>query len=184
MNSRKDALIGASEIVIILEKIINEEVRDGTVGTIGTMDISPGVINVIPGVVGMKVDIRGISSISKKYVENRLREEVDNIARRRGLSIDIKLLSREESLFLNQRVIEQLYISCNKLKIPYQILNSGGGHDVMNMGRIFPSGLIFIPSKHGISHNPDEFTSVEDIQVGIDLLEESIIYWANSDNKI
>ncbi len=184
MNVRKDALIGASEIVIILEKIINDEIKDGTVGTVGVMNVSPGIMNVIPGMVEMKVDIRGTSTASKKYLEDRLREEIDKIARKRNLSIEIRLISREEAMFLNEKIIEQLKVSSNKLNISYEILHSGGGHDAMNMGRLFPSGLIFVPSKNGISHNAAEFTSLEDIKIGINLLEEAIIYWANSNNKI
>lgn len=184
MGSRKDALVGASEIVIILEEIVNDELNDGTVGTIGVMDIKPGVMNVIPGKVKMKVDVRGSSIESMKYVENRLKEEVDNIVKKRELLIEIDLLSREKFVSLNERIIEQLIIDCNKLNIPHEILNSGANHDTMNMSKLFPAGLIFIPSKNGISHNPDEFTSIEEIEVGIDLLEETIKYWANSNNKI
>ena len=184
MKDRKDALIGASEIVVTLEKIINDEIKDGTLGTIGVMDVSPGVMNVVPGKVEMKVDIRGTSSESKMYLEQRLQEEIESIALKRDLLIKSTLLSREESVILNEKIIEQLEFSCKRLKIPYELLDSGAGHDAMNMGKVFPTGLIFIPSKNGISHNPDEYTSIEHIILGIDLLEEAIIYWADSDNQI
>ncbi len=184
MLDRKDALIAASEIVLILEKIINDEVKDGTVGTIGVMNVSPGVMNVIPGKVEMKVDIRGTSTDSKKYLEKRFQDEIDKIALKRDVSIITTLISREEPVFLNKMIIQQLKVSCEKLNLSYKLLDSGAGHDAMNMGRIFPTGLIFLPSKDGISHNPDEYTSIEDIESGISLLEANIMYWANSNNKI
>jgi acetylornithine deacetylase/succinyl-diaminopimelate desuccinylase-like protein len=55
---------------------------------------------------------------------------------------------------------------------------SGAGHDAMNMAKLCPVGLIFIPSVDGLSHHPNEFTDMDDILIGIDILEEAVLHYA------
>ncbi|MEM5597646.1 M20/M25/M40 family metallo-hydrolase [Niallia circulans] len=63
-------------------------------------------------------------------------------------------------------------------KLPYQWMQSGAGHDAMNMTSFGPVGLIFIPSLNGISHHPDEHTDLDDILIGIDVLEAAVLQQA------
>ena len=63
-------------------------------------------------------------------------------------------------------------------KYSYKMMPSGAGHDAMNMVRLCPIGLIFIPSVNGLSHHPDEYTDMDDILIGIDVLEKIVIHYS------
>ena len=175
MNLRKDALLGAAEIALDLERVAIGEAGNGTVATIGVCDVKPGAMNVIPDSVDMKIDIRGTSAESKRAVKEQVHAAFERVRRTRGLAIEWSLLSEEQSIPLDPDLIRSLSSSCDSLGITHTVMPSGAGHDCMNMARLCPSGLIFVPSKDGVSHHPDEFTSIEAIGIGAVLLEEEIL---------
>jgi hydantoinase/carbamoylase family amidase len=180
MDYRKDALLGASEIALYLERLAKSESGNGTVATIGVMDVKPGAMNVVPGFVDMYIDIRGTSTTSKLDVLNDLLLCFRDVSSRRGLMIDWEVLSDEEPVLLDQNLTKLLSETCEKLGISYVQMPSGAGHDVMNMAHLCPSGLIFVPSLDGLSHHPNEFTALDEIVIGIKLLEEMILNLSNS----
>ena len=73
---------------------------------------------------------------------------------------------------------------CKEQDISYKMMPSGAGHDAMNMVKLCPTGLIFVPSLNGLSHHPDEYTDHDDILIGIDVLEKIVIHYAKMDSKI
>jgi len=76
---------------------------------------------------------------------------------------------------MENQIIKSLEHSCKQLSYSYEKVPSGAGHDSMNMAKLCPTGMIFIPSKDGISHNPKEFSSLEDISRGVNLLKNEIL---------
>ncbi|MED3662883.1 Zn-dependent hydrolase [Ureibacillus sp. FSL K6-8385] len=183
MNMRKDALLGASEIALELEKTALKEQRYGTVATVGVLEVASGAMNVVPGEVEIKVDIRGTSIESRSRVVDHLHETIQLVKRKRGLEIIVQELSNEEPVLLSEEIIETTERICRKKNIPYKKMPSGAGHDAMNMMKLCPTGMIFVPSANGLSHHPDEFTELDDILIGIDVLEEIILHYA-SENSI
>lgn len=180
MNLRKDALLGASELSLYIERSAIRESDKGTVATVGVMDVKPGAMNVVPGLVDMYVDIRGTSKTSKVSILNDLFKCIKHIENKRDLSIDWEILSDEEPVLIDQSLIELLSETCEDLDISYVRMPSGAGHDVMNMAHLCPSGLLFVPSLDGLSHHPNEFTALDDIVVGVKLLKETILRLSNS----
>ncbi|SDI35894.1 Zn-dependent hydrolase [Natribacillus halophilus] len=178
MHNRKDALTGASEIALEVEKLGRSEANNDTVATTGVFGVGPGVMNVVPGSVEMKIDIRSTSPTSKQYVLEQVIKKIGQIKTERDLSIEWNLLSDEKPVHLSSEVITSLSRNCKELSIPYTAMSSGAGHDAMNMSYICPTGLIFVPSCDGISHHPDEYTEVEDMILGIDVLEKTMLEWA------
>jgi N-carbamoyl-L-amino-acid hydrolase len=178
MYTRKDALLGAAELNLCLEKAALSESVNGTVATMGSCVVSPGVMNVIPEHVELKLEVRGVSVSSKAKVIGELFENIEQIQKRRGLRITSKLLSDEKPVLLQSEIVESLTKKCEEKGIPYKQMVSGAGHDAMNMAQLCPTGLIFLPSKDGLSHHPDEYTSLDDIVIGIELLKQEILYWA------
>lgn len=178
MHLRKDALLGGSEIALGLENVAKAESKNGTVATVGVFDVEPGAINIVPGAVNMQIDIRGTSSQSKLNVLNELINIFSRVERNRGLSVEWKMLSVEEPVQLDEAVIKSLSDTCKELELSYILMTSGAGHDAMNMAKICPTGLIFVPSQGGVSHHPDEYTSIENIAAGVDLLESVVKKWA------
>ncbi|WP_342599137.1 M20 family metallo-hydrolase [Psychrobacillus sp. FSL H8-0483] len=178
MNMRKDALLGASEISLALEKAAKREEEFGTVATIGVLNVHNGAMNVVPGNVEIKIDIRSTSLQSRQRVHNHLNETITLIKQNRQLDIESIEISSEEPVLLSEEINEVLINICAQKNISNQIMQSGAGHDAMNMAKLCPVGLIFIPSIDGLSHHPNEYTPLEDVMLGIDILEEAILQYS------
>lgn len=174
MDCRKDALSGASEIALALEHAAQDEIAHGTVATVGVLEVEPGAMNVIPGLAKMQIDIRGIDKESKNRVLNQLYESFEKVKKNRSLEIEWELIADEDPVTLDEKVIATLEAICLEERFDYIKMPSGAGHDAMNMAKICPTGMIFVPSKDGLSHNPNEYTSWKDIEAGVKLLEETI----------
>lgn len=175
MLNRKDSLLAAAEIALIIEKYAKQESEKGTVGTVGVLNIRDGAMNVIPGYVEMKIDIRGIHKESKEKVLQGLIKETDLIEKNRGVKIDLKIISKENPVLTDKKIQQIIIKNCESLKLTYMSMPSGAGHDAMNMARKYATGVIFVPSKDGLSHNPDEYTKMEDIYKGVELLEKTLL---------
>ena len=178
MDMRQDALLGAAEIALALESVAKQEQKNGTVATVGVMDIRSGAMNVVPGEVDMKVDIRSTSKKSRNTVLSELYEIISLVENKRQLEIQRTVISEEEPVHLSSELNESLKNICEEKAYSYQIMSSGAGHDAMNMAKLCPVGLIFIPSVDGLSHHPNEYTEMDDILMGIDILEEAVLHYA------
>lgn len=178
MNQRHDALIGAAEIALELERAARQEMAYGTVATVGDIEIEPGAMNVVPGETNLKVDIRSISRSSKNRVVQHLRETIDRLEQARHLKIECTMLSDEEPVRMHAQVIDSFEKACGEQNASYIKMPSGAGHDTMNMASLCPAGMIFVPSIGGISHHPDEHTDLSQIVKGIEILEETVLHWA------
>ncbi|MEC1717297.1 Zn-dependent hydrolase [Schinkia azotoformans] len=184
MNMRKDAFLGASEIALALEKVAIKEQHYGTVATVGVVDIHSGAMNVVPGEVEIKVDIRSTSLSSRQRVLDHLYQTIQTIRRNRKLKIMSNEISVEEPVLLSTEINDVIQSICERKNLPYNFMPSGAGHDAMNMRKLCPTGLIFVPSVDGLSHHPDEYTELDDILIGIDLLEETILHFAKNNTKL
>jgi beta-ureidopropionase / N-carbamoyl-L-amino-acid hydrolase len=182
MEMRKDALVAASELVVAVEKISRRYSRmekGRVVGTVGAMKIEPGVINAIPGKAELSVDIRSITASAKNRVVRLVQAKIREIARRRHVRIEILPIREENPVPLDKRLVHLLKECCETKGIAYEVMPSGAGHDAMQMAKITPSGMLFIPSRRGISHSPLEWSDPEDICLGTQLLLDSIVRVAN-----
>lgn len=174
MGDRRDALLSAAMIILAVQEIATEQSHRGTVGTVGTLKVSPGAMNVVPGRVEMGVDIRGVDHDSIIETLQELKDVVSDIAEERETPVSIEVLSSEKPVKMHHEIIDTIDGICKKQGLSYRRMNSGAGHDAMNMAMLAPTGMIFIPCRHGISHNPEEYASIEDIMKGIDVLTETL----------
>ena len=165
MNLRRDALTGAAEIILAVERLAGD--APDVVGTVGTIQAEPGAINIVPGQVVLSIDIRGTSSEQKSRVVQDVMQEIHETAQRRDLEPSIETLGEEEPVQLDPELIDLLESCCEQRSIPYLRMPSGAGHDAMQMARICPSAMLLVPSRRGISHNPDDWTELEDLVAGV-----------------
>jgi N-carbamoyl-L-amino-acid hydrolase len=182
MEMRKDALVAAAECIVALERICRRfsAMKQGrVVGTVGAIKIEPGVINAIPGSAELSVDIRSITAAAKKRVVRLVHAKIREIARRRRLGVKILPIREEDPVPLDKRLVHLLQDCCEARDVSYEIMPSGAGHDAMQMAKITPAGMLFIPSRRGISHSPLEWSDPEHICLGTQLLMDSIIRVAN-----
>jgi len=182
MEMRKDALVAASEAIVAVEKICRRysRVEKGrVVGTVGAIKIDPGVINAIPGTAELSVDVRSITAAAKNRAVRLIQKQIREIASRRDLEVDILPIRDETPVPLDRRLIALLKECCESRGVDYEVMPSGAGHDAMQMAKITPSAMLFIPSRRGISHSPLEWSDPEDICLGTQLLLDSMIRVAN-----
>ena len=170
MNLRRDALAAAAEIIGLIEAAAAQ--TPTTVGTVGQLDLEPGGINIIPGRVRFSLDLRDIDEGFRDRVEGRILEGAEEACRRRGVGLEIETLQRLPPAPCSDLVKGAVKRACETLGIRPHALPSGAGHDGMQLTDLCPMGMIFVRSKNGISHNPDEWSSKEDCAVGADVL-----YW-------
>jgi len=181
MNMRKDALTGASEIILALERITSNEAGENTVGTVGDVLVTPGAMNVIPGEVTLLVDIRDIDLNDKNKSFESFLSVINEVACKRNLMIEHELLVDDTPVQLSSKIINIIQKETESLGYPYKVMHSGAGHDAMNMVPITDVGMIFVPSIDGVSHNINEFTEMEDIRKGADVLFASLYKLAMED---
>lgn len=174
MDRREDALVSAAQIVLAVREVALSRYGEGTVGTVGNLKVHPGVMNVIPGTTEMWVDIRGVNHESIVETLQELKDEISIIAESEGTTVSIEVLTSDKPVSLNPEVINTIESACKDLKVSYKRMNSGAGHDAMNMASIGPAGMVFIPCAKGISHNPEESASPADIMTGIDVLTRTL----------
>jgi len=182
MEMRKDALVASALLIGYVEKTCHKfsSMEKGrVVGTVGAMKIEPGVINAVPGKTELSIDIRSTTARSKDRVARMVKRRAQEIARRRGIGCEILPIREENPVPLDKRLLRVTQEICDQKGIDYEIMPSGAGHDAMQMAKITPAGMIFIPSLRGISHNPLEWTDPVDIGLGAQLLMETIIRVAN-----
>ncbi|MFW5786657.1 MAG: M20 family metallo-hydrolase [Halanaerobiales bacterium] len=166
MHLRDDALVKASREIIRLNKIINDLEGD-LVGTVGELSLEPGAVNVIPGKVEFSIELRDMKKenidkvINQFKVENRSDIEVEDLLYKGGVYLAKKI----------QKVIEK---AIHKNDYDYKYMTSGAGHDANPLSRITPTGMIFVPSKEGISHSPDEWTDWKYVEKGAEVMFETI----------
>jgi len=182
MNMRKDALVASAQLIEYIEKICRQYAsmeKGRVVGTVGAIKVEPGVINAVPGRTELAVDIRGASAQSKNRVARQVKQQARVIAKKRGIGVEVLTIREEDPVPLDKRLLRLTRKLCDEKQIDYEIMPSGAGHDAMQMAKITPAGMIFVPSKRGISHNPLEWTDPKDIALGAQLLMETMIRIAN-----
>lgn len=168
MNARRDALVGAVTALAQLPDLARTIGQDAVL-TVGKMEVHPGGANVIPDRVVFTADIRA----PKESVVRALMEQARDVIERAGgndLSIDV-----EQQIFISPvplcaQMHERLQFHANKLGLKSRTMVSGAGHDAMVMADFAPTGLVFVPSRHGISHAPEEWTDYDQLAKGVDVL--------------
>lgn len=175
MGLRRDALCAAAELVLALERYAIEESTHSSVATVGDIKVGPGSIVVIPGRATMLVDIRGIEPASKRRIVKRMERKIAKICKKRGVEFDIEPIHDAEPVSLSREIIEIIKKTSEELGIDALMMPSGAGHDAQQIATFTDAGMIFVPSVRGISHNPEEYTRMEDIALGTELLTHVLL---------
>ena len=172
MNLRHDALCGASKIILGIEEIASMQEEPPVVGTVGVVEVTPGAMNVIPGAVKLGVDIRSISKAARNSVVTLVKEFIDITAEKRGLSYTIETIAQDHPVEMHPAMIREIEEAAKSVGVEYMTMPSGAGHDAMHWAEAVPTGMIFIPCRDGISHNPAEFAEMDDIVTGAAVLDK------------
>jgi allantoate deiminase len=169
MPLRRDAFAAFAELAVAIERLA----REGTgnlVATIGRVELKPGAVNVIPASVEATLDIRAGADAPRLAAIDRIRHEAERIAGRRGVTIRFERFADAPTCPMDDSLQDLLAASVASLGEANRRLPSGAGHDAMAMARSFPSAMLFVRSKAGISHNPAEYSSPSDIGLAVEAM--------------
>ena len=175
MNARKDALLAASKFIIAVNEVATS--FDGSqVATVGRIKSEPGAPNVIPGYVVTSLEIRDLSSEVIEEMYTAIEKRAVEISKESGVDITFnKLDTTADPAIMDSTIQSEIEKSVQSLELSYKSMPSGAGHDAQDMALIAPTGMIFVPSKNGISHSPKEFTSAVDMANGANVLLQTIL---------
>ena len=178
MNLRRDALAAAAALIGVIEE---EASQTGTaVGTVGQLELEPGSINIIPGYVSFSLDLRDIDELVRDEVEGRIQREAYRICEERGVKLQVETLQRLVPVSCSDVVRSAARESCEELGLKPFEFGSGAGHDGMQLAGLCPIGMIFVRSKEGLSHNPDEYSTKEDCVAGTNVLYNALLKLASA----
>ena len=179
MHLRRDALAASAEFILAVERIGNAEAVNQSVAAVTLCELVQGSMNVVPGVVKMAVDIRGIDIDSINRCVLGVERHLKSIADRRGVQCTHRVISSDAPVPMSVRMIGVIRKAADKCRIKYKVMPSGAGHDAMNAAAVVDAGMIFIPCKGGISHNPAEAVTDTDIADGFAVLYTALLDEAN-----
>lgn len=174
MHLRCDALQAAAEVIAKIPQFANAT-NDGTVATVGVLNIKPCAANIVPGVAEFTVDIRSKNALSVEGVHHKIESQLKALSERGQLQFEIETLLTVKPTRLAESVEKALRESSEKLGISYKEMSSGAGHDAMIMASVVDTGLIFVPSKEGRSHCKEEWTDYDALQKGIEVICHTVI---------
>lgn len=174
MPLRKDGLCAAAEIVLAVEKHAQAKKDPAVVGTVGMIQVQPNAMNVIPGETALSIDIRSISEKAKAEVADAIKAQISETCQKRELTFTIEDLGNEKPAVMHPSLCTLFAEICQQTQTDFMHLPSGAGHDAMHWADFTPTGMLFIPCKNGISHNPLEEASLEDIFAATCILEKAV----------
>jgi len=177
MNYRKDALAAAAMVMLSLEScaIAMHRQQPGTVITIGRLNVEPNAINVIPGCVKFSIDLRASTDEMIAKCDALVRQNIKGICDQRGLTCEIVQTESLPAMPMNQSVCTAIRAAARRLAVgEIAQTTSGALHDAAIVAPFVPTAMLFVASRDGISHNPDEFSRIEDITTAARILAEVV----------
>jgi hydantoinase/carbamoylase family amidase len=180
MGLRKDALVAAAHVIAFVEEVCRQTRDVPVVGTVGAIEARPGAMNVVPGEAVLWVDLRSTSAAARTACRDAVLARARELAAARDLALEVDTLMEDAPVTLDPEVAALLSALARERGVDHLVMDSGAGHDAMQMASIARAGLLFVPSREGISHNPREWTSVADIALGTQVLLEATLRLAGA----
>jgi len=170
MDYRKDAFMGLADFAHEVPRILEENGGENSRATIGNAEILPGAPNSVPGAVEFSLDFRDPSPEVLEELSNAFQKALSAISRRRSLKFEFHVQGEIRPVASDERLTGILTDEAERLGLRYRRMLSGAAHDAQLVGRIAPMAMIFVPSRGGLSHSPEEWTPWEDIEAGANLM--------------
>lgn len=183
MNTRSDAIMMASKIILMAIEVAS---REGGLATVGTLDLEPRSVNVIPNIVKFSLDVRHVKDDKLEKIMNEIKTKAAEITQTninssfaKPLTVEFQNLITSPAINFNQTNIDTVRKSALQLFKENEIRDivSGAGHDSCFTSSRVPTSMIFIPSKDGVSHTPEEYSSPEEVENGFQVLLRSVLLY-------
>ena len=174
MSLRRDPMAVAAEVAVAARAIATD-LGGAQVATVGSLNLHPNLVNVVPAHATMTVDLRNTDETLLRQAEQQLMDSVQQIADREDINVESRSLARFEPVEFDKRVVDAIEALAQQKGLSTRRMPSGAGHDAQMIARVCPTGMIFVPSLDGISHNPAEHTDDEDLVAGAQLLADAML---------
>jgi len=174
MLDRHDALCAAAELILAVEQAAKSSPSTDSVATVGMCEVFPGAVNSIPSRVELSLDVRDTDLERREQARRAIATAAQQISERRGVAIEITVFNADAPANCAPEVVGALRTSCQRHGQNFLMMISRAYHDSLFMSRVAPVGMLFIPCRHGYSHRPDEYASIEDIAQGTLVLAETL----------
>jgi N-carbamoyl-L-amino-acid hydrolase len=178
MDSRRDALVGASDVVGAVRRLTATGGED-LVGTVGSLDVWPDAINVVPERVEFTVDLRSASDAVVERAVERVEREVEWAAEREGLDHHCERLMHVDATTFDEDCVGTVLDAMTAAGHEPVRLTSGAGHDASYLDEVCPTAMVFVPSEDGVSHRESEYTEWADVVAGVEVLGGTVRRMAN-----
>ena len=177
MKDRRDALAGAAQAVIGLEECGKRMEREqgSTVITVGRIEVQPNAVNVIPGRVAFTVDLRARSDALLHQGDAAVRAIAADVSAARGLGCEISCTEELPVISLDRGLCGRLRGAALRLGVELPDAVSGALHDTAILAPFLPAAMLFVASRGGISHNPQEFGRIEDVACAARIVAEAVL---------
>jgi N-carbamoyl-L-amino-acid hydrolase len=174
MHLRRDAAYVAGEIIVFLRSLARD-MGGNQRCTAGRVELYPNLVNVIAERAVLTVDLRNTDAALLAAAERELAACLDRLAGRENVAIATRSRARFEPVAFPAAIVSLVETAARELGLSCRRLPSGAGHDAQMMARLCPSGMIFVPSVGGLSHNVREETKPEHLQAGADVLLTAVL---------
>jgi N-carbamoyl-L-amino-acid hydrolase len=180
MALRHDAGYAAAAIAVFVRELARE-MGGSQVATVGKIDLVPNLVNVIAKQAVLTVDLRNTDEALLQQAEQRLHEYLDRLIAAEGVGIGRRTLARFEPVAFDPCIIAGVEQTAASMGLSVRRMPSGAGHDAQAFAPNCPTGMIFVPSVDGISHNVREFTAAGDIEAGANVLLNVLLQLSEAD---
>ena len=174
MPQRRDALVAAADLILAVNEVANT-MPGRQVATVGRIEAVPGAPNVVPGVVRATIEIRDLEMDKISLIFSEIERRARAIETAREVTIALEPFYESLAAPTDPRFRDMVEASAAALGYSHTRMPSGAGHDAQSMAELGPVGMIFVPSRDGISHSPDEYTAPDDITRGANVLLGSVL---------
>ena len=179
MRLRHDTGYCAGRIASYVREI-TREIGGDQVGTVGAIELEPGLINVISGKAHVTVDLRNTDNDQLNRAEKWLDAFLEELAASEEVTIETQRLARFDPVRFDDDIAGAIERNAERLGLSCRRMTSGAGHDAQMMARLCPTAMVFVPSVGGISHSPAEHTHADDLTAGADVLLHTLLELAQA----
>jgi hydantoinase/carbamoylase family amidase len=175
MAIRHDALAGAAEIITLVEDVARKGAKANLVATVGDIKAMPGASNVIPGAADFSLDVRAADDATRTAAATEIRQRGRQIGARRGVVFGMETVHEKPVAVCAPRLRRVISTGIQQVtgKAPRELM-SGAGHDGQAMVKLTDIGMIFVRCRAGISHNPLEYVTPDDMGLATEALIRTI----------